>query len=292
MKRALASLILPLLLAGCGDFPRPFAGNPGAQARRLSAPPPARLAVPPPPAALLTATDAVLLSKDLAVALVGVEVPAFAVVPRPGDWVLRATATLAGGQVTPHFTVLDAAGKSRGDIDGAPVPGADWAAGAPAVLDRTAHEAAPRVLALLRSVDAAIKQSDPNSLYNRPASVYLAPVTGAPGDGNLALHRLMRAKLPDTGDVLAADAALADFTVRCTVRMTNLPSGEQQVEIHWHVLAANGHEAGDVAQGHDITKGALDRYWGDVAEAVTAEAAGGIHDVITNFTGRRGAVKG
>ncbi len=291
MKTASALLLLPLILAGCGDFPRPFAGNPGAQARRLSAPPPARLAVPAPSAALLTAQDAAALAKDLTVALVGLEVPAFATVPGPGDWQLRATATLAGGRVIPHFTVLDAAGKSRGDIDGAPVPGAAWAAGAPGTLQATAAQAAPRVVALLRSVDAAIKQSDPNSLYNRPASVFVAPVVGAPGDGNIALHRLIRAKLPDTGDVLAQNAAAADFVVRCTVRVTDLPSGEQQVEIHWHVLAANGHEAGDVAQGHDIPKGALSHYWGDVAEAITAEAAGGIHDVITNFTGRR-AVKG
>ena len=146
---------------------------------------------------------------------------------------------------------------------------------------------APQLLGLLRSVDATIKQSDPNSLYNRPARIFFAGVTGAPGDGDAALARFMRRKLPETGDQLVDHPGSADFLLRATVKVTDEPGGQQQVEIHWLVADPAGKIAGDVAQGHDIPKGTLDRYWGDVASAVTDEAAGGVHEVITNFSGRK-----
>jgi hypothetical protein len=280
-------LALCLLLAACGDLPRPFAGRPGANAMRLSTPPPPRLVVPPPPDGLLPASDAGRWAHDISDALVAQEVPAFASKPQPGDWVLRLSASLRGDQVLPHYTLLDPKGADRGDLAGAPVPAAAWAMGAPDALQRTSAEAAPQVLALLRAVDATLKQSDPNSLYNRPARVFFSGVTGAPGDGNKVLARNMRMKLPQTGDLLVPQAVSADFTLRGTVRVTDVAGGQQQVEIHWLVSDPAGHIAGDVAQGHDVPKGTLDHYWGDIAAVVADEAAGGVHEVITNFSGRR-----
>ncbi len=280
-----------LSLAGCGDLPRPFAGRPGATAMALSRPPPPRLVVPPPADGLLPEHDAGAWAHATADALVAQEVPAFSTYPRAGDWVLRLSANLQGVQVTPRYTLLDPKGADRGDVAGAPVAAATWAMGAPDALQRSAAEAAPQVLALLRAVDATLKQSDPNSLYNRPARIYFSGVTGAPGDGNTALARDMRRKLPQTGDLLVPAAVSGDFTLRGTVQVTDEPGGQQQVEIHWIVTDPAGHVAGDVAQGHDIPKGTLDRYWGDVADVVTDEAAGGVHEVITNFSGRRKAAQ-
>jgi hypothetical protein len=219
---------------------------------------------------------------------VAAEVPAFAEIVHPGDWQLRLTANLAGNQVQPHYTLLDAGGHSRGDVNGSPVPAAAWAAADPATLNQAAAEAAPQIVGLLRAVDATIKQSDPNSLYNRPARIFLTGVTGARGDGNLSLQRQMRVKLADTGDEVVTRAADADFFVRGIVKITDLPGArQQQVEIHWLVTDPRDHEAGDIAQGHDIDRGSLDHYWGDVAVAVADEAAGGVHEVITNWSGRK-----
>jgi hypothetical protein len=280
-------LLAAAALAACGDLPQPFAGRPGANALRLATPPPARLVVPPPGKALLGNAEAVTLAHETAAALVANEVPAYAQSPLPGDWQLSVTAEMQAGRVQPHFTVIDANGHSKGDVIGDPQPAQAWAAGDPATLHAAAASAAPQIVNLLRSVDAAAKQSDPNSLYNRPARIYLAGVTGARGDGNRSLMIQMRAKLPDTGDVVVPKAAGADFTVRGIVKITDLPSKQQQVEIHWIVTDPTGKEAGDVAQGHDIEHGSLDHYWGDVANAVAAEAAGGVHEVITNWSGRK-----
>ena len=275
-----------LMLTGCGDLPRPFAGRPGAAAMQLSVPPPARLSVPAPAGGLLPDRDAGTWAQAVTDALVAQEVPAFAGAYRPGDWVLRLSASLQGSMVTPHYHLVDPKGGDRGDIEGAPVAAAAWAEGPPDMLARSAGQAAPQLLALLRAVDASIKQSDPNSLYNRPARIFFAGVTGAPGDGNALLARQMRQKLPQTGDLLVGSAVSADFSLHGTVRVTDVPGGQQQVEIHWLVNDRQGRSAGDVAQGHDLPRGTLNRSWGDIATVITDEAAGGVHEVITNFSGR------
>ncbi len=285
-------LLLCLLLAACGDLPRPFAGNPGRRALLLATPPPARLVIPAPQQGLLPAPDAAIWAHQVADALVAEEIPAFASTSNPGDWVLRLSAALQGSQVVPTYTLLDPKGGNRGDVAGQPVPAALWAQATPAAFQQAATQAAPQVLGLLRAVDATIKQSDPNSLYNRPARIFFTGVTGAPGDGNVALARFMRHKIPETGDLLVDHAASADFRLRGTVKVTEEPNAQQQVEIHWVVSDPAGKIAGDVAQGHDIPKGTLDRYWGDVASVVADEAAGGVHEVITNFSGRKKAVAG
>ncbi len=276
-----------MLLSACGDLPRPFAGNPGRHAMLLSVPPPSRLVVPTPQNALLPAPDAAAWAHDVAGALVAEEIPAFATTSAPGDWVLQLSATLTGNTVVPTYTLINPKGGHSGDVAGHPVPAAQWAQAAPAAFQDAAVQAAPEVLAMLRSVDATIKQSDPNSLYNRPARIYFTGVTGAPGDGDTSLSRLMRRKIPDTGDQLVDRAGAADFLLRGTVKVTDEPGGAQQVEIHWLVSDRAGKIAGDVAQGHDIPKGTLDHYWGDVAGVVADEAAGGVHEVITNFSGRK-----
>jgi hypothetical protein len=285
-KKEHAFFFCVLCLTSCGDLPQPFAGRPGAVALQLSRPPPPRLIVPPPPNGLLPQADAAVWAHAMADALVAEEIPAYAEPVHKGEWVLRMTADLQGVEVTPRYSLIDPRGGDRGDILGTPVPAAAWAQAAPAVLRQSAGQAAPRVLALLRAVDANIKQSDPNSLYNRPARIYFTGVTGAPGDGDMALTRFMRLKIPDTGDLLIDQMASADFILRGTVKVTPEPGNQQQVEIHWLVSDAAGRIAGDVAQGHDVAAGTLDHYWGDIANVVTEEAAGGVHEVITNFSGR------
>jgi hypothetical protein len=245
------------------------------------------LLVPAPTDGLLPAPDAALWARAVTDALVADEIPAFAMPPHKGEWLLRLSASLQGDQVTPRYTLFDPKGGTKGDVYGKPVAASLWAQASVPAFQQSAMQAAPQIVALLRSVDATLKQSDPNSLYNRPARIYFSGVTGAPGDGNASLARGIRIRLPDTGDQMVDKADHADFLLRGTVKMTDEAGGQQQVEIHWLVSDRAGHLAGDVAQGHDVAKGTLDHYWGDIAAAVTDEAAGGVHEVITNFSGRR-----
>ena len=286
MKLPGTILAVLLSLSACGGLPRPFEGNPGANALRLTAPPPARLAVPAPDAAVLPTPQSTLFAAALADALVGQDVPAVADPVRKGDWSLAVAARPArNGMVVPLYTIDDPVGAEQGSTEGAPVAAAVWALGAPATLKQAAADAAPRLATLLTSIEAARHQSDPNSLTNRATRVAFHGVSGAPGDGNQTLAKQMRMALANLGEVVQDTDSGADFQISCTVATALLPTGQTRVEIQWLVADATGAERGKVVQLNDIPGGTVDHYWGDVAVVAAHEAAGGVRDVILQQTG-------
>ena len=286
--RAGPALLLAALLAGCGDLPRPFAGNPGTVGRMLARPPPARLAVPEPTDVLLPADAGHSFAGAVTAALVAREVPAIAGPVRPGDWVLTVAAQQNGANVTPRFTVTDPTGKQQGSTEGPPVAASAWASGAPDVLKQEAAASGPAIATLLTSIDAVLRRSDPNSLVNRPPRVLVAAVTGAPGDGNRALALEMRRQLPQLGEMVQDTPQGADFTVTGEVHTAPNPDGTTRVEISWHVTDAQGHDLGKVVQLNDVPGGTLNGLWGDVALVVAQQAAGGVKDVIDKQAGSGG----
>jgi hypothetical protein len=283
------ALLLLCLVAGCGDLPQPFAGNPGATARRLAQPPPARLAVVRPTDALLANDAADGFPAALADALAGQEVPAISGPPRAGDWRVVLTAQLEGSEVVPLFTLFDQAGEQRGIQQGQKVPASVWQAGSPKTMHEVAEGAAPGIADLLTRIEAARRASDPNSLVNRQARIAVPDVTGAPGDGNRQLARQMRSHLADLGLLVqdAPKAGATDFTVTGHVVAVPIAGQMTRVEIQWVVTDATGDELGHIVQLNEIPAGTLDRYWGDVAVVVAQEAAGGVRDVVARQTGPR-----
>jgi hypothetical protein len=274
--------LMTATLAGCGDLPRPFMGNPGANALRLSRPPPSRLAIPPPTEALLTDDAGTVLAKAVAEAMVEQTVPAFAGKVKKDDWRLVMTAQTRGDKVVPTYTVQNPDGVSQGSEDGPPIPAADWAAGDPATLKAAAAAAAPGITALLNRIEAAIQQSDPNSLVNRPARIQIGEITGAPGDGKTSLARQLRLELTNLGEVVQDNATGADFIVSCRIATAPEPSNTTRIEIQWIVNDAAGPERGRVIFLNEIPTGTLDTYWGDVAVVVAEQSAAGIREVILN----------
>ena len=276
-----------LVLSGCGDFPRPFQGAPGATAMRLAQPPPARLAVPAPQNALLPDAASRQLADAVAEGLQAQEVPAVATQPRDGDWRLIVTADAHNGAVIPVYTVENPKGEDRGKSEGKPVRLAAWAAGDPATYKQAASDAAPGIAALLTRIEAARQQSDPNSLLNRPARVQVAEVEGAPGDGNQQLTKQMRDKLSKLGPVVQDTANGADFMVQGHVSIVPEAGKLDRVEIQWVLKSASGDERGRIVQLNEVPSGSLNRYWGDVAVVVAQEASGGVKDALLTQTGRR-----
>ncbi len=280
-----------LALAGCGDLPQPFLGHPGATAERLAQPPPSRLAVLPPAQSLLPDAGADVWAGAVADALRTEEVPATATdgTHQRSDWSLVLSAEVRGAEVVPSYAVQNPSGEPQGVSEGAPVSTADWAGGDPAVLKAAAVQAAPGIASLLGRIEAARRQSDPNSLLNRPARIYFTGVTGAPGDGNSSLPLQMRAKLGAMGLVVQDAASGADFSLAGQVQTAPGAKGTMRIELQWIVSDSKGAERGRIVQLNEVPPGTLDRYWGDVAVAVADEAAGGVRDVVLNASGARAA---
>lgn len=285
MKRRLA-LAIPLMLAGCGTLPQPFLGKPGAVGAKLAVPPPPVLIVPPPEDAMLGNRGARLYAKDIAAALVKQDVPSIARPARPYDWQLDATASINGQMVTPRFKVVGPNKKVYGRSSGTEIPASAWANGDSAVLKAAAEDAAPALAKQLSVINASIQQSNPLSLENRPARVFLRGVTGAPGDGDHALALDVKRDLPKLGIVIVDKAADADFLVggAVSVKPNGKSTGTDTVELEWTVKTRNGQFIGKVSQLHDLQPSEMTPYWGDVAAAAAQQAALGLKQVITNGT--------
>lgn len=280
MLRPILCLLPVLLLAACGSLPEPFLGNPGAAGRVLSQPPAQRLAVVPPTDALLSDGSSKILATDLAAALQARQVPAVAGKGGAADWHLIATAADRGTVIVPTYTVLDPQGKNRGEAEGAPVPVAAWAAASPVTLEQSAAAAAPRIASLLTNIQIALQMANPNSLYHRQAKVMVADVIGAPGDGDMALTKQMRARLALLGPQVQTTPEGADYTVRGVVSVVPEPGDKQRIEIDWNIRNAKNQDLGKVVQLKEIPTGTLAHYWGDVAVVVATEAAGGVERVL------------
>lgn len=288
MSRSLLAAVV--LLAGCGDLPRPFAGAPGATAKRLSQPPPARLAIPVPSDALLPDAASANLAIAVTDALVATEVPAVADDARRGDWRLVVAAELRDGRVVPTFEVRNPKNEPMGVAQGQPVTAAQWSAADPVTLKAVATQAAPGIGALLDRIEAAREESDPKSLRNRPAQVFVADVTGAPGDGNLSLTRQMQAQLPAFGEHVEPQRPEADFVVAGQVATAPGAGGTLRIELQWVVTDSKGAERGRIVQINEVPPASVSGHWADIAVAVAQEAAGGVRDVILQQVGNRRAV--
>ncbi|HEY8611925.1 MAG TPA: hypothetical protein VIL69_11610 [Roseomonas sp.] len=282
------TLLLPLaLLAACGPLPQPFRGNPGAEGRRLAAPPAYRIAVPRPNAALLPDVAATDFAVAVAEALEAAEVPAVAGPPTPLDWRLDISAEQDGRGVTPAYAVVDADGKVLGQARGAAVPVAEWSQSEAAMLRRVAARDASVVVGLLSRGEAARRAAEPVAFNGSggPPRVRFVGVKGAPGDGNQSLAVRMRDFLATKGFVVQDGSDGAAFAVSGEVTMAPAPDRKQRVEIQWRVSRRDGHDLGLAAQINEVPAGSLNGLWGDVAYVVADEAAVAVRDIIANAGG-------
>lgn len=268
------------MLAGCASL-RPLAGHPGAEGARLAAPP-ARLRVLPPQG--LPAASAAMLAQTLAAQLDEQTVPAEAGPAHKGDWQLVTDAPATAAGVTPRFTVIDAQGKPHGAVSAAAVPPALWNSGDPATLGLVAKTMAPRIASLLSTISLAERRANPDSLLNRRARIWLAPVTGAPGDGNTALFQQMTQELGALGPVVQPEEKGADFVVTGTVDVVSGSHGLDNVTIDWKVTDKRG-LAGHVMQVNGVPHGSLGHAWGSTAVFAAHEAALGVEQVIDRRIG-------
>jgi hypothetical protein len=116
----------------------------------------------------------------------------------------------------------------------------------------------------------------PTPVSNKPAGVLVAPVSGAPGDGQRSLTTALKKRLYAGGVKLANGPAVNVYTVKGVVVLADASGGKQSIRIDWQVTDPSGKRLGTVSQQNMIPRGALNGPWGAIAEAAAGQAAAGI----------------
>jgi hypothetical protein len=110
----------------------------------------------------------------------------------------------------------------------------------------------------------------------RAAGVVVAPVSGAPGDGQRSLTTALKKRLYAGGVKLANGTAANVYMVKGSVKLVEASGGKQSIRIDWLVLDPSGKKLGTVSQQNTIPKGSLNGPWGAIADAAAGAAADGI----------------
>ncbi|MGC1711260.1 MAG: hypothetical protein WA717_06650 [Methyloceanibacter sp.] len=110
----------------------------------------------------------------------------------------------------------------------------------------------------------------------RANGVLVAPVSGAPGDGQRSLTTALKKRLYAGGIKLANGTNEGVYLVKGSVVLADASGGKQSIRIDWLVLDPSGKRLGTVSQQNTIPRGSLNGPWGAIADAAAGAAADGI----------------
>jgi hypothetical protein len=109
-----------------------------------------------------------------------------------------------------------------------------------------------------------------------PVTAMVPSVTGAPGDGSVALTSAIQRELTKNGLALTETPSAQTYRVEGKVVVGEGQNGKQPIQIDWNVKDPAGKKLGTVSQKNEIPQGSLDGAWGKTADAAASAAAQGI----------------
>lgn len=116
--------------------------------------------------------------------------------------------------------------------------------------------------------------------------VMVAPVTGAPSDGNRQLYSGMRRAL-GSSKIVIVDAAGADvFTVIGNVNLTKIDEQRGQLVIKWLVKDPAGRNVGDLEQSNPVPLAATKGTWAGFGDIVATAASEGVLELLEKAINR------
>jgi len=150
-------------------------------------------------------------------------------------------------------------------------------AGVPMAATQAAQPTAPQSIAAAPAAAPAPAPASTTGSIGRagPLQASVPNVTGAPGDGSVALTGAIQRELTRNGVSLTGGSAQA-YKVEGKVTVGAVKDGKQPVTIDWHVKDPAGKQLGTVSQKNEVPQGSLDGAWGKTADAAAAAAAQGI----------------
>lgn len=116
-------------------------------------------------------------------------------------------------------------------------------------------------------------------------SILVAPVQGAPGDGNPALTDAIKRMLQRNG-VAVTDYSTPDTLVlHGRVTVTPAAMGMDDVQLEWTVYDASGRFFGTVSQRNRLTREQAEGHWAETAMLAASGAVNGIRSLIAQAAG-------
>lgn len=277
-----------LLVAGCGDLPRPFQpAQKGGNALLLL---PDRTGIAISPATGETPGRDGALAHAMAEALHTQNVPASVGSGNASTrWLLADVTRLGAVAGTLRLRLLwelyGADGSPIGRHAQTVTVAADaWRTGRPETLDAVARDAAPRIAAMIQA--PAAREAKLTG-YPPGTRIVVAPVTGEPGAAARALTGAMTAQLRDRDLPLADRPQAGDIVVSGQVDLGESKDGKRPIEVVWTIRrqGAPG-QLGDLRQANSIPQAQLDNGWARLGGLIARAAAPGVLQVLRQSTPR------
>jgi hypothetical protein len=249
-----------------------------------------------PPVAGLSQSDNRRLVAAVASAADGYDILVLDALPDRRTHVLEGIASRAPGQVLVKWYLRNGYGELVKSFEvGAQAPeGASGLGGAAirALAEPTAAGIA-QSLAMAAGAARAVRGADPASAASTaPPAIRIGAVTGAPGDGGVALPVALHTMLEQDGVRIAQDGTPADFTLLADIAHEPAPGGMESFAITWRVLNRSGQPAGEIRQANKIRAGSLDGAWGATAYDIALGAQGGLYQLLGEIEMRETGAEG
>ena len=311
------TLVCLLALAACGQPPRPFEHDDSEAPVRALPQDKTELAISPPknmPPEMAKRVAAALAVELQSYGIVAAVQPAAAPIQINGTMSTR-DADL-GIEIQIDWRVDGAPAAVEPATSKTRTRPEDYAEANERLVSRIAQQAAPRVATLIgrpptflpRSpgqvaagvsvpmepdvAPALAAASVPGSAPTPPAQqqlqvkVLVAPVTGAPSDGNRQLYSGMRRAL-GSSKIVIVDAAGPDiFTVVGTVNLTAIDDQKGQLVIKWFLKDPAGKTIGDLEQSNPVPLAAAKGSWAGFGDIVATAASEGVLELLEKAINR------
>lgn len=150
-----------------------------------------------------------------------------------------------------------------------------WEFGDPLIIRAVGKDAAKPVAAMIVEEE----ENSPTTI-SLGARILVKPVTGAPGDGNQALHAAIVKELQASDIEITTNSTQASLILTGNVSLQPLEQGMDEVLVIWRVQTMDGFEVGRATQANNIATGKLDGLWGNKAKKIAEEALIGIERII------------
>ena len=317
--RHVVSFLCCIMLAACGNVPRPFEPDTSDKAAYRSPQDKTELAIGAP--RNMPREMGIRLAAALALELQSYGIAAAV---QPADAPLQVGGVMStrdsgeGIEIQIDWRIEGKPATQEPAVSRTRTRGEDYAEASDRLVSRIAQQAAPRIATLIgrppafqpqspgqvaagvgipETADgiAAVPGTAPGAVPGaKPVAASTQPqirmmvgaITGAPSDGNRQLQSGMRRAL-GSSKIVVVDAAASDvYSVVATVSLTPINDKSGQLVIRWLLKDPTGVDVGDIEQSNPVPLAAAKGSWAGFGDIVAAAAAEGVLQLLEKALNR------